>query len=81
MMTALVHSRRHRDKSKKKKIKKDICKVFSDDGLKITIEANEKNVKFLDVTLNLSKGSYEPYLKPNNTPPSIIKNVASQSDT
>ena len=49
-------------------IKKDICKVFRNNGLKITIEANKKMVNFLDVTLNLDKGSYEPYTKPNNTP-------------
>ena len=49
-------------------IKKDICKVFRNSGLKITIEANKKIVNFLDVTLNLDKGSYEPYAKPNNTP-------------
>ena len=49
-------------------IKKDICKVFRNNGLKITIEANKKIVNFLDVTLNLDKGSYEPYTKPNNTP-------------
>ena len=46
----------------------DICKVFRNNGLKITIEANKKIVNFLDVTLNLDKGSYEPYTKPNNTP-------------
>ena len=66
-------------------IKKDICKVFNNNGLKITIEANKKVVNFLDVTLNLNKGSYEPYAKPNNTPlyvhhesnhpDSILKNI------
>ena len=67
------------------RIKKDICNVFSDNGLKITIEVNKKIINFLDVTLNLNNGSYEPYSKPNNTPlyvhresnhpPSIIKNI------
>ena len=66
-------------------IKKKICKVFSIYGLKITIEANKKTIDFLDVTLDLNKGSYEPYTKPNNTPfyvhresnhpPSIIQNI------
>ena len=66
-------------------IKKEICKVFSNNGLKITIEANKKIVNFLDVTLNLTKGSYEPYAKPNNIPlyvhresnhpHSILKNI------
>lgn len=59
--------------------------MFSTNGLKITIEANKKVVNFLDVTLNLNKGSCEPYSKPNNTPlyvhrdsnhpPSILKNI------
>ena len=66
-------------------IKKQICKTFSNNNLKITIEANKKVVDFLDVTLDLNKGTYEPYIKPNNTPlyvhresnhpPSIIKNI------
>ena len=46
------------------RIKKEICKVFSNNGLKITIGANKKIVNFLDVTLNLNKGTYEPYAKP-----------------
>ena len=50
------------------RIKKDICNVFSDNGLKITIDVNKKIINFLDVTLNLNNGSYEPYSKPNNTP-------------
>ena len=67
------------------RIKKQICKVFKDNGLKITIDANKKIVNFLDVTLDLNKGTHEPYLKPNNKPlyvhnesnhpPSIIKNI------
>ena len=66
-------------------IKKKICKVFTDNGLKITIEANKKILYFLDVTLDLNKGTHEPYTKPNNTPlyvniernhpPSITKNI------
>ena len=46
--------------------KKKICKVFSDNGLKITIEANKKIVDFLDVELNLNNNSYRPFLKPNS---------------
>ena len=66
-------------------IKKQICKTFSDNNLKITIEANKKVVDFLDVTLDLNKGTYKPFIKPNNTPlyvhresnhpPSIIRNI------
>ena len=65
--------------------KKKICKIFKDNGLKITTEANAKCVNFLDVTFNLETGLYKPYMKPNHTPtyvhvesnhpPSIIKNI------
>ena len=48
------------------KIKKEICKIFKENGLSITADANKKVVDFLDVTLNLSTGLYQPYQKPNN---------------
>ena len=66
-------------------IKKFICKVFSNNQLQITIEANKKVVNFLDVTLDLNKQSYGPFIKPNNKPlyvhresnhpPLILKNI------
>ena len=49
-------------------IKKDLCGIFSNYGLKITIEANKKTVNFLDVTLDLSSGKYMAYIKPGNIP-------------
>ena len=49
-------------------IKKEICKVFSDNKLKLTIEANKKCVNFLDITFNLTTGTYKPYTKPDNIP-------------
>jgi hypothetical protein len=49
------------------KIKKEICRVFSEHNLKITIEANKKSVNFLDLTLDLSSASYKPFTKPGNT--------------
>ena len=68
-----------------KNSKKRLCNIFREMGLKITVEANKKVVNFLDVTLDLSKDSYSPYIKPNNPllyvkkdsnhPPSIIKNI------
>ena len=68
------------------KIKKEICKIFKENGLSITADANKKVVDFLDVTLNLSTGLYQPYQKPNNKinyihrdcnhPPPIIKNLS-----
>ena len=67
------------------KLKKDICKIFSDVGLKLEIIANIKVVNFLDITLDLNTGKYTPYMKENNTiryihtksnhPPSVIKNI------
>ena len=67
------------------RIKKDICKVFRDHDLKITVEANTTKVNFLDVTLDLQSGKYYPYTKEGNVPlyvhrksnhpPSILKNI------
>ena len=63
-------------------IRKKVIKIFKDVGLKIEIKTNLKIVDFLDVTLNLSNGTYSPYNKPNdqllyvhtssNHPPQII---------
>ena len=39
---------------------------FKRQGLNISISANLKICNFLDVTLNLTDGSYYPYRKPNN---------------
>ena len=66
-------------------LKKVLCRIFKQCGLKITIEANKRIVNFLDVTFNLNTCSYKPYMKPGNTPlyihassnhpPSILKNI------
>ena len=66
-------------------IKKEICKIFANNKLRITIEANLKTVDFLDITMDLRSTIYKPFMKPNNTPlyvhkesnhpPSIIKNI------
>ena len=48
------------------KTKKEVSEIFKANGLKITIEANEKTINFPDVTLNLASGSYKPFMKPNN---------------
>ena len=47
-------------------MKKDICKTFQENDLRITIEANRKVVSLLDVTLDLNMGKHIPYMKPNN---------------
>ena len=66
-------------------IKKQLCSIFKQEGLSITVTANMKGVNFLDVTLDLRSGLYKPYNKPNDTPlyvhknsnhpPSILKNL------
>ena len=48
--------------------KKKLCRIFKDNGLSITAEANLKNVNFLDISLSLETGIYRPYMKPNDTP-------------
>ena len=65
--------------------KKKLCKIFKEQDLQITVEANKKVVNYLDVSLDLTNNRYHPYLKPNNTikyvhrksnhPPSITKNL------
>ncbi|KAJ8026981.1 hypothetical protein HOLleu_31977 [Holothuria leucospilota] len=51
-------------------IKKDICKTFRENDLKITAEANKKNVNYLDVTLDLPTSSYRPVADPGGSPAS-----------
>ena len=51
------------------RIRKDFIKIFKEDfNLSITCETNLKAVNFLDVTLNLTTGKYQPYNKPDNNP-------------
>ena len=64
-------------------LRKRIIRIFKNEGLKITIEANLTTTDFLDVTLDLNSGKYFPYRKPNdkpiyvntksNHPPTILK--------
>ena len=50
-------------------IRQGLQDLFQQHGLRITIEApNMIVINFLDVTLNLEKGTYCPYRKPNDTP-------------
>ena len=59
--------------------------MFKKHGLQITISTGLSRVNFLDVTLDLEKGTYKPYRKPgdkpmyvnakSNHPPMIIKNI------
>ena len=66
-------------------IKKEICRIFNHNGLRITIVANEKTIDFLEVTFNLNKSTYQPFIKLNTTlkyvhhernhPPTTTKNI------
>ena len=67
------------------RFKKTKSAHFKQYGISIAINTNLKTVNFLDVSLNLTKGTYCPYRKPNNNPlyvhaksnhpPSIIKHL------
>ena len=66
-------------------IKKEICRIFNSNGLRITIEANKQIINFLDVTFNLNQSTYQSFTKPNtellyvhresNHPPITTKNI------
>ena len=70
---------------KRERIIKDLQQLFKSHGLKITIASTGQVADFLDVTLDLSDGTYKPYRKPNDTPvyinaasnhpPSILKHI------
>ena len=47
-------------------IKKEMCKIFKHNSLRITIEANKNVVDSLDITLDLRTAIYRPYKKPNS---------------
>ena len=68
------------------KTRQQLEQIFRANGLSLDFVAvNKKIVNFLDITLNLESGLYEPYMKENNQifyvhnksnhPPSILKNL------
>ena len=48
-------------------IKKEICRIFNNNGVRITIEASNKIINFLDATFNLNRSTYQPFTKPNTS--------------
>jgi len=66
-------------------IKKQLCSIFRKYDLKITVECNKKSVDYLDVSFDLDKNTFAPFMKPNNRlqyihresnhPPLISKNL------
>ena len=59
--------------SQMERIKKQIYKIFKDQGLKITIETNLPKVNFLDITMDLQSETFQPFRKPNDNPLPIYK--------
>ena len=67
------------------RIRKNIIKTFSEMGFKIEIKTQMKIVNFLDLTLNLERGTYATFRKEgappvyvhtsSNHPPSILKQI------
>ena len=68
------------------RIRKDFIKTFKEGfDISITCETKLKAVNFLNVSLNLTSGKYQPYNKPDNNPlyinipsnhpPNFIKNL------
>ena len=67
------------------RIKKDFQRIFKEKGLDIVIVCNRKSVDYLDITMNLTDGSYKPYHKPEDEtsyihkesdhPPNITKQL------
>ena len=65
--------------------RKEIIRIFKDEGLKIEIRCNLKRTDYLDVSFNLTDGTYRPFNKPNNIinyvhadsnhPPSVLKQI------
>ena len=59
------------------RFKKKLHELYGYYGLRLKIEnCNVKIVNFLDITLNLNRGTYHLYMKPNN----ILKYINSQSN-
>ena len=48
------------------KARKDILHTFNELGLSITALTNQTSTNFLDVTFDLTNGTYKPHRKPNN---------------
>ena len=67
------------------RIKKHLQSSFREHGLEIVIECNKTIIDFLDITMILNNGTYQPYSKPDNKlqyihtksnhPPNVIKQI------
>ena len=48
--------------------KKELVKIFKNNGLSITVKTNIKTADFLDIHFDLVKEIYQPYKKPSDDP-------------
>ena len=65
--------------------KKELVKIFKNNGLSITVKSNLKTVEFLGIHFELVKEIYQPHINPNydplyinkksNHPPSILQQI------
>ena len=56
---------RNENRPERDRIRKEVIKIFKEIGFKTEIKTNLKVVDSLDITFNLSNGTYKPYRKPN----------------
>ena len=54
---------RNENRQKTERIMKEVTEIFKEIDLRIEIKTNFQVVNFLDVTSNLSNGTYKPYRK------------------
>ena len=57
---------RSKNGQKTDRIRKEVIKIFKEVGFKIEIKSNLKVVDFLNITFNLSNGTWKPYRRPND---------------
>ena len=50
------------------RLRKQVIKLFKENGLKLTVEANLKSTDFLDITFDLNSSSFRPYRKETSAP-------------
>ena len=62
-----------------KRKKKELKKIFKNNGLSITVKTITKTADFLDIHFDLVKEIYQPYKKPNDDP--LYINIKSNHPT
>ena len=62
-----------------KRKKKELKKIFKNNGLSITVKTITNTADFLDIHFDLVKEIYQPYKKPNDDP--LYINIKSNHPT